>query len=216
MYQLVIGNKNYSSWSLRPWLAMRVAHIDFEEVNVPLYTELGKAEIRNLSAAGKVPILIANDQTIWDTLAIVEYLSEQHPEKALWPLANDCRAIARSVVCEMHASFFEIRNQLPMNCRVTTTFNSISDELQKDIDRVLQIWQDCRDQYGNQGDFLFGNFSIADAFYAPVVLRFNTYNIPVNDNAQQYMQTILELPEIQEWIESSKQDPTIVDDYELG
>jgi glutathione S-transferase len=215
MYKLLIGNKNYSSWSLRPWLAMRVANIEFEEVNIPLYTPEGKAEIRKYSNAGKVPLLIANEQVIWDTLAIVEYLAEKHPEKALWPLASDCRAIARSVVCEMHSSFNEIRNQLPMNCRRMTRFENISADLQKDIDRVLQIWQECREQYGEQGDFLFGNFSIADAFYAPVVLRFNTYSIPVNDTTQSYIDTIIALPEIQEWIESSKQDPLIVEDYEI-
>ncbi len=214
MYQLVIGNKNYSSWSLRPWLLMKVAGLNFEEINIELYSKEAKKELFKYSGAGKVPALIADDMTIWDSLAIVEYLAEQHPEKALWPLANDSRAIARSVASEMHSSFMVIRNILPMNCRLLTTVNELPLDLQKDIDRICQIWRECRAHYGEQGKFLFGSFSIVDAFYAPIVLRFHSYGIPVGETEQTYMNEILSLPALQEWVDAAKQEETTVAAYD--
>ncbi len=214
MYKLVIGNKNYSSWSLRPWLLMKVAGLNFEEINVELYSEEGKKELFNYSGAGKVPVLIADDMTIWDSLAIVEYLAEQHPEKALWPLANDSRAIARSVTSEMHSSFMAVRSTLPMNCRLLKTVKNPPSDLQKDVDRICQIWRDCRNDYGEQGQFLFGSFSIVDAFYAPVVLRFHSYSIPVGEIEKAYINKVLSLPELQEWISTAKKEDTIVEAYE--
>lgn len=216
MYKLVIANKNYSSWSLRPWLLMRVTDIAFEEVNIELYKPEGKQALESYTDTGKVPVLIDNDMTIWDSLAIAEYLAEHHPEKALWPLASDSRAIARSVTNEMHSSFNAVRSALPMNCRLQTHYEKITPELQKDIDRLCTIWKRCREEYGEQGDFLFGKFSIADAFYAPVVVRLNGYNIQVSEVERQYMNSMLALPALQEWIEAAQQEETVVEAYEIS
>ncbi|MGH1440636.1 MAG: glutathione S-transferase family protein [Cellvibrionaceae bacterium] len=215
MYQLVIGNKNYSSWSLRPWILMKVAGIEFEEVKIELYSPEGKEQLKQYTDAAKVPVLIDNDMTIWDSLAIAEYLAEHHPEKALWPLASDGRAIARAATAEMHSSFNAIRNALPMNCRRKTDYENISPELQKDIDRVCTIWKECKTEYGEQGHFLFGDFSIVDAFYAPVVIRLNGYNIKVGESERQYMDNVLALPELKEWIDEAKGEETVVESYEI-
>lgn len=215
MYQLVIGNKNYSSWSLRPWLVMRAAKIDFEEINIALYSEAGKQQLLKYSQAGKVPLLLVDEMTIWDSLAIVEFLAERHPEKSLWPLASDSRAIARSVVSEMHSSFHGLRNSLPMNCKLQIKYDKINTDTQKDIDRIGQIWRYCRRQFGQQGEFLFGNFSIVDAFYAPVVLRFHSYGIELGDVERSYMLKMLEVPELEEWVVAAKREDTVVDAYEI-
>lgn len=215
MYQLVIGNKNYSSWSLRPWILMKVAGIEFKEVKIELYSPEGKKQLRQYTNAAKVPVLIDNDITIWDSLAIAEYLAEHHPEKALWPLASDSRAIARAVTAEMHSSFNAIRNALPMNCRRIVDYENISPELQKDINRVCTIWKECKTEYGEQGDFLFGDFSIADAFYAPIVIRLNGYSIKVGEVERQYMDNVLALPELKEWINEAKGEETVVESYEI-
>jgi len=216
MYKLVIGNKNYSSWSLRPWLLMKIADIEFEEINIELFKPEGKQQLLHYTDAGKVPVLIDNEMPIWDSLAIAEYLAEHHPEKVLWPLASDSRAIARAVTAEMHSSFNAIRGTLPMNCRRSTHYDNISPELQKDIDRICTIWKQCKKEYGEQGDFLFGQFSIADAFYAPVVIRLNGYNIKVGDVERRYMDNVLALPALQEWIETAKQEKTVVEAYEIA
>ena len=217
MYQLVIGNKVYSSWSLRPWVLMKTLGIDFEEINIPLYTAAGKKQLLQYHEAGKVPLLINShtQQTVWDSMAIFETLFEAHPDKNLWPSEPLLRNHARCIANEMHSSFNEIRNQLPMNCRADKTFAPINEPLQEVIDRVTSIWQQCREQYAHKGEFLFGSFSIADAMFAPVVLRFNSYHIPVNDSSKAYMQTILNLPAIQDWITTGKNDPTRVESYEI-
>ncbi len=220
MYQLIIGNKNYSSWSLRPWLTMKVAGIEFEEISIELHSENGKQEILQYSPAGKVPILIADDLSIWDSMAIVEHLAERHPEKALWPFARDSRSIARAVTCEMHSSFTELRNTIPMNCRKLDSRKegkpvNISHTLQKDIDRISQIWKNCREEYGEQGDFLFGQFSIADAFYAPVAIRLHSQGIPMGEVEQNYIDHILSLPAMKEWIEKGQQETTIIEANEV-
>ena len=215
MYQLVIGNKNYSSWSLRPWLLMKEMNIDFDEVQVALATDKTKELLKSYSGSAKVPVLIHDGITIWDSIAICEYLSEYHPSKALWPFASESRAIARSVTAEMHSGFTTLRNDLPMNCRLSTVYQSISPELQADIDRISEIWQFCRHNFGEQGDFLFGNFSIADAMYAPVVLRFKSYGITVGKPERDYMDKMLSLPSLQTWINEGKQEIQIIDHYEL-
>lgn len=215
MYQLLIGNKNYSSWSLRPWILMKVAGIPFEEINIALYSPEGKEALKNYTDAGKVPVLIDNDMTIWDSLSIAEYLAEHHPEKQLWPLASDSRAIARSVSAEMHSSFFAVRSTLPMNCRRNMQYHVESDDLQVDIDRICHLWRRCREEYGERGEFLFGQFSIADAFYAPVVIRLNGYTIPVGDIERSYMDSILALDAMQEWIAAAKEEETVVEAYEI-
>lgn len=217
MYQLVIGNKVYSSWSLRPWVLMKTLGINFDEVNIPLYTAEGKAQLFQYHDAGKVPLLIDSEtkQTVWDSMAIFETLAENHPDKTLWPSDKLARTHARCIANEMHSSFNEVRNQLPMNCRADKIFSPINEPLQKDIDRVCNIWRKCREQFANKGEFLFGEFSIADAMFAPVVLRFNSYHIPVGNIEKAYMQTILNLPAIKEWMTAGQQDTTIVESYEI-
>lgn len=194
---------------------LKTAGIPFTELLIPIYTEAGKAQLHALSAADKVPLLITPEQTIWDSLAIAEYVAEQHPGKHLWPQDTQQRAMARSVSSEMHSSFPTLRNDLPMNCRLSGKYNNISRELQNDIARVCQIWRECRQVANQAGDFLFGPFSIADAFYAPVALRFNSYQVAVGDVEKQYMQAILALPGIQEWVASAKKDSLVVEDYEI-
>lgn len=217
MHQLIIGNKVYSSWSLRPWLLMKTLNIPFEEIQLALYTQQGKAKIRQYHEAGKVPLLIDSsiDQVIWDSMAIFEYLHECYPDKKLWPEEKQARATARCIANEMHASFNEIRQQLPMNCRADKVFSRINQALQDDIDRVCSIWRECRSTYATDGDFLLGQFSIADAMFAPVVCRFNSYHIPVGKIENTYMQTILNLSAMQQWISAGRADPTVVTDYEI-
>ena len=214
MYQLVIGNKNYSSWSLRPWLLMKIMGIPFKEIQVNIYEEKGKQDLRAYTTAAQVPVLLVNGIKIWDSMAIVEYLAEQHPERALWPLAMASRAVARSVANEMHSSFLHLRQHLPMNCRTQISDIKVDQKTQKDIDRICEIWQECRDCFGSRGNFLFGNFSIADTMFAPVVLRFKSYGIKLGEQQTEYVENILSLPQIQEWIAAAKQETTRVEAYE--
>jgi glutathione S-transferase len=198
MYKLVIGNKNYSSWSLRPWLLMKYQDIPFEEIKVPLYAETSKSLLLQYSPAGKVPVLQTEEHSIWDSLAICETIAEQHPDKHCWPQELSKRVMARSVTSEMHSSFMALRNTLPMNCRKKTVFTRISAELQNDVNRICTIWRECLAKH--DGPFLFGDFCIADAFYAPVVLRFTSYGINVGDIELKYMQKIQELDALKAWI----------------
>jgi glutathione S-transferase len=173
---LVIGNKNYSSWSLRAWLLLREAGIKFEERRVALDQPGTKAALEAMSAAGRVPVLLLDRETIWDSLAIAETLAERYPEKRLWPADAAARAHARSVSAEMHSGFSALRDQMPMNCRARRRRVPRTAELTADISRVIAIWSDCGRRYG--GGWLFGEFSVADVMYAPVVLRFRTYDVP--------------------------------------
>ncbi len=203
--KLVIGNKNYSSWSLRPWLLMRVKNIPFEEILISLYQADSKAQQLRHSPAGKVPVLIDGDRRIWDSLAIAEYLAEQFPQRARWPRDVAARALARSVSAEMHSGFASLRAQMPMNLRVSHPDKGRSPEVLADIARICTIWEDCRRLYGSDDDgaqsrpFLFGDFSIADAFYAPVVTRFITYAVPLSPVCGRYVQAIHALPALQDW-----------------
>ncbi|MCK9383076.1 MAG: glutathione S-transferase family protein [Nevskia sp.] len=197
--KLVIGNKNYSSWSLRPWLALKVAEIPFEEILIPLYQADSKARQLAFSPAGKVPILVDGAVTIWDSLAILEYVAEQYPDRGLWPRAIAARAHARSVSAEMHAGFAALRTAMPMNCRATLAGKGHTPEALADIARIAAIWGDCRARYGNDGPFLFGAFSNADAFYAPVVTRFLTYGVALPDVCRAYVNTVRALPAMREW-----------------
>ena len=196
--QLVIGNKNYSSWSLRPWLGMKVAGIKFDEVAHDLYAPNALAARLQFSPSGKVPVLIDGDLHIWDSLAIAEYLAERYPAAKLWPQEIVARAYARSVCAEMHAGFSALRTMCPMD--VTQRHSVVmNDALQADIDRVLAIWHDCRARFAGHGEFLFGHFSWVDAFFAPVVTRFVTYGISVPAPLDLYMNAVLALPSMQEW-----------------
>jgi len=215
MNQLVIGNKKYSSWSLRPWLLLKQLGIPFEEIKIPLYQQNSKSQLLKYSPSGKVPAFSAEELTVWDSMAICETLAELYPDKNCWPKDLKLRSIARAVSYEMHSGFFEIRNQLPMNCKTSKVFENIDLALQADIDRISEIWRECRNRYSETGDFLFGEFSIADAMFAPIVLRFNSYGIKVGEVERQYMDRILALPSIQLWITDGCNEKEILQQCEI-
>ena len=194
---LIIGNKNYSSWSMRPWLVLRQADIPFEEVRIPLYAT---ATLAQWSPSGLVPALHDGDIKVWDSLAIGEYLNERFPDKQLWPADAAARAVARSISAEMHAGFAALRQNMSMNIRARYPGMGRTPECLADIERILAIWTDCRAHFGSGGDFLFGRFSIADAMYAPVVLRFQTYGVALTGAAKAYADAVLALPAVQEWV----------------
>ena len=197
---LVIGNKNYSSWSLRPWLVMRQAGIPFEEVRIPLYRTDTLDKLRAWSPSGLVPLLRDGELKVWDSLAICEYLNERFPEHRLWPADPAARAVARSVSAEMHAGFTGLRGAMCVNIRARYPDKGRTPECLKDIERILALWADCRARFGAGGDFLFGRFGIADAMYAPVVLRFQTYGVGLEGVARDYADAILALPALRAWV----------------
>ena len=209
-YTLIIGNKNYSSWSLRPWFWMKHAGLEFKEKRISLSTEETAQHLASYFSNYKVPVLQDNDLIIWDSLAILEYLAEVHPEKHGWPDDKRARATARSISAEMHSSFTALRSELPMNCRKRFDNFNISPAVQKDIDRIKAIWESCRDRYGREGSWLFGDFCIADAMFAPVVLRFIGYGVPLDDRQWEYVQTVVQNPQIKDWIDSGKREKEII------
>jgi glutathione S-transferase len=212
---LVIGNKNYSSWSLRPWLVLRQAEIDFEEIRVSLYQPESKAALADLSPSGLVPVLYDGDLKVWDSLAICEYLHERFPERHLWPGGSDARAVARSVSAEMHSGFIALRGAMSMNLRGYYPDEGRTPGCLEDIARILAIWTGCRHTYGSGGDFLFGGFSIADAMFAPVVLRFQTYAVPLDGLARAYAEAIMALPSLQEWVEAGRNETEHVEMFDM-
>ena len=201
MLKLVIGNKNYSSWSMRPWLALRAHNIAFEEVFIPLYTvdTADKDRILSFSHAGKVPTLVDGEVTVWDSLAIIEYLAEKFPDAKLWPEDRAWRAHARSISAEMHSGFMPLRNECGMNLHRPVGALALSDDARANVARVQEIWADCFRRYGEQGPFLFGAFGGADAMFAPVVHRFRTYAIEVKGDARHYFEAMMALPAFQQW-----------------
>ena len=196
---LVIGTKRYSSWSLRPWLAARMAGVDFDEVLITLRQPDTKAEILKHSPSGKVPCLLHGSLAIWDSLAICEYLAELHP--TLWPESREARAIARAVSAEMHSGFPNLRNACSMDMCVTTPLAEIPPEVAAEVARIQALWNDCQARFGARagGPFLFGRFSIADAMFAPVVSRFTTFAIDLDAGARAYCDAVWSLPPMQEW-----------------
>ena len=211
---LVIGNKNYSSWSLRPWLALKQFGVQFDEIRIPLYTPETASKLQQYSPSKKVPVLLHNNQSIWDSLAICEYLAEEFPHLHWWPEDKINRALARSISAEMHSGFQNLRQNMPMNCRAKLPGKGLTPEVQKDIDRITSIWQEFRQKFAANGEMLFGKFTIADAMFAPVVLRFVTYDVQLDSISRKYAQTILELPAIQEWIQASKTETGVLLQYE--
>lgn len=211
---LIIGNRNYSSWSLRPWLLLRQAGIPFRERYLPIRSDAWVAQIHALSPSGKVPALHDGDIRVWDSLAICEYLAERFPEKQLWPAEVAARAAARSVSAEMHAGFQALRQNMFMNIRRRWPDRGRTPETLADIERITAIWNDCRSRYGQHGPFLFGRFSIADAMYAPVALRFQTYEVPVAGTAGDYARTLLALPAMQEWVAAAHAERDRLAHYE--
>lgn len=212
---LFIGNKNYSSWSLRPWLALKLARLPFEEVLIPLYQTTSKQDILRHSPTGKVPALKLDDGTvIFESLAICEWVAEQAPD--LWPTDSTARAVARAVSCEMHAGFVGLRSALPMNIRRAAPPRNLTPAAQEDINRVTALWRDCRKRFGAGGPFLFGAPSIADAMFAPVVTRFASYLVDVDEDSRAYMAAVFALPAMQEWVEAGKREPWIIEDSEAA
>jgi glutathione S-transferase len=213
--KLVIGNKNYSSWSMRPWLALRASNIPFEEIFIPLYTgQTDKDRLLSFSRSGKVPALIDGDITVWDSLAIIECLAERFPEAKLWPQDPAARAHARSISAEMHSGFMPLRNECGMNLHRPVRSIALSEDAHANIARVEEIWSDCRERYGKQGPFLFGAFTGADAMYAPVVHRFRTYDIKVGPVVQAYMETMMALPAFREWTEAGLAETLVIEKFE--
>lgn len=212
---LYIGNKNYSSWSLRSWLLLCEADIRFEERRIALDLADTRARIRAVSAAGCVPVLQLGDETIWDTLAIAETVAERWPDRRLWPEDSAARARARSVSAEMHSGFAALRDALPMNCRATGRKVALTDAVTRDIDRIVDIWADCQERH-DTGDWLFGDFSVADAMYAPVVLRFRTYGIDVPSRALRYPSRLLESKALQQWLIDAEAETEVIDGDEKG
>jgi glutathione S-transferase len=211
---LVIGNKNYSSWSMRPWLVMRQARIPFREVRIPLCQPDTESALAAWSPSGKVPALHHGETRVWDSLAICEYLADRFPEKALWPADPVARAAARSVSAEMHAGFAALRENLSMNIRARRLDKARTPETRADIARIEAIWNDCRGRFGDGGDMLFGRFSIADAMYAPVVLRFKTYGVALEGAAKAYAEALAELPMLQAWVAEAAVEAERIDQYE--
>ncbi len=213
--KLVIGNKNYSSWSMRPWLALRANEIAFEEIFIPLYTGAAdKQRILDVTRSGKVPALIDGGITVWDSLAIIEYIAERFPEKRLWPTAGAARAHARSISAEMHSGFAALRNECGMNLRRPVGAIDLSADARANIARVQDIWTECRERYGNSGPFLFGDFCAADAMFAPLVHRFRTYAIAVTPVVQRYMDTMMALPAFKEWTAAGLAEKLVIEKFE--
>ncbi|MFN6514751.1 MAG: glutathione S-transferase family protein [Nostoc sp. CreGUA01] len=212
---LVIGNKNYSSWSLRPWLAMKQFDLEFDEIRIPLYGSDSSSQTRQYSPSGKVPALLHDTLTVWDSLAICEYLAETFPTLQWWPQDKTARAFARSITAEMHSGFQNLRQNMPMNCRTKYPGKGLASGVQEDIDRITSIWQQSRQKFGNAGNFLFGNFTIADAFFAPVVLRFVAYDVQLDAISQDYVEAVLALKAMQEWINAAKSETEILPQYEF-
>jgi len=210
---LVIGNKNYSSWSMRPWVAAVAAGIPFTEVRILLDKPDTAANIARYSAAGRVPVLLAGEITIWDSLAICEYLAEQFPEKRMWPEDVAARALARSVVAEMHSGFPDLRSAMSMNIRARLPGRGRTPGAQADIGRICEIWEECLSRFGHH-HFLFGDFSIADAFYAPVVCRFHTYGVGLAPALQAYCERVLAHPAVARWVEEALQETERADQHE--
>jgi glutathione S-transferase len=210
---IYLGNKNYSSWSLRPWLALKKTGIPFEETVICLDQDDTAEKIRRHSPSGKVPCLVHEGRTIWESLAICEYLAERYPGAALWPADPEVRAHARCVANEMHAGFAKLRQNLPMDIRSDLAAKSRLDvpAVARDVRRVMAIWRECRDRYGRagahgHGPFLYGEFSIADAMYAPVVTRFVTYAVPLDETCEAYVDAVISWPAMAEWCEAARHE----------
>ena len=212
---IYLGNKNYSSWSLRPWLALKQTGAAFDEEVIPLSEAATRSTVLRFSPSGRVPALKHNELTVWDSLAICEYLAETFPAAKLWPDDKAARAVAWAVSAEMHSGFAALRDHLPMNMRSSFPNRGVTPEVQANINRITAIWRDCRKRFGAAGPFLFGGFTIADAMYAPVVSRFRTYKIELEAEAQAYADAVWALPALQEWLTAAKNEPMIIESAEF-
>ena len=218
-FTLVIGNKNYSSWSLRGWLMARAAGIEFDEVMIPLDLPDTAASIKKHSPSGKVPVLVHRGLAVWESLSIAEYLNDLKPEAILWPSSQAARAHARSISAEMHAGFGELRSNMPMNIRASYPGKGMTPAVRADIERITGLWRDCRKRFAGAAPkddgFLFGGFSAADAMYAPVVTRLRTYGVPLESDAEAYCTAILNHPAMKAWCDAAAHEPWLIDMYEM-
>lgn len=218
--KLIIGNKNYSSWSLRGWLAVKQSGLAFEELTVHIDGDDWQAMRREQGefqpSAGKVPVLWDGDTVVWDSLAILEYLADKVGRDRFWPKAEDARGMARAMVAEMHSSYLPLRRQCPMNIRKRVEGIDLSEECKRDIVRILQLWAEARARFGRGGPFLFGSFSAADIFYAPIVSRFLTYGIGVPGFAQAYMQAVWEHDWLQAWVAGAQEEEWTIAQFEVA
>ena len=212
---LIIGNKNYSSWSLRPWMALSMAGIPFRETVIPLDTPETARLIAEHTGAGRVPVLRHGRLAIWESLAIMEYIAELFPDKKLWPKPLAARAMARSVANEMHAGFSALRNACPMNIRRPKKPVQLNEAVLRDIRRIEEIWHSCRTKFGKNGKFLFGKFSIADAMFAPVASRLDTFAIEVSDESRAYVDAVINTAAFQAWREAALKETWIVPSDEV-
>lgn len=211
---LIIGNKNYSSWSLRAWLFLKHSGVEFSEVVVPLDTPETRERLERFGPSARVPVLHHGDLRVWDSLAICEYVAEL--KGTGWPAAPEARAVARSVCAEMHSSFTTLRSLWPMNARARNRHTVVTAALDADVERIDEIWNDCRVRFGIGGPWLFGDYSIADAMYAPVVLRFKTYGARISQTARWYMASVLEDDALQQWLQAAQHEPWTIATDEVG
>lgn len=214
---LAVANKAYSSWSLRGWLALKLTGAEFDEVVIPLRESGTRAAILRYSPSAKLPALVDGDVTVWESLAICEYLAEKYPHAPIWPEDASARAHARAIAAEMHGGLIPLRRALPMNLRRKLPCPPLDDATRGDINRVQAIWRDAKRRFGGimgKGPFLFGGFSGADAMYAPVATRFDTYGVALEDHAQAYVAAVMDYPPMREWIEAAKKEPWILPEFE--
>ena len=216
--KLIVGNKNYSSWSMRGWLAVKQSGLHFEELTVPIMGEDWDAMKREMGevqpSSGKVPILWDGDAVIWDSLAIMEYLADKVGRDRFWPKDEVARGMARAMVAEMHSSYLALRRECPMNVRGRVQLADLSDATKHDVVRILTLWAEARARFGQGGPFLFGTFGATDIFYAPIVSRFVTYGVAVPGFAQAYMQAVWEHDWLQEWITAAEAEEWVIEAYE--
>ena len=219
MFKLIIGNRAYSSWSMRGWLACKQSGEEFEELVVPMFDadwEKRREGDEFAPSMGKAPILWDGDIVVWDSLAIVEFLSDRYGSAFYWPEDEGARGMARSMAAEMHSGFANLRRELPMNVRKSFPPINLSDPVREEIDRILQLWAQARARFGGTGEFLFGEWTAADIMYAPVVTRFITYGLQVPSFAGIYMKAVLSQPHVAEWIDKAQDEPWVIDQYEVG
>ncbi|MFT4574740.1 glutathione S-transferase family protein [Marinomonas primoryensis] len=213
--KLIIGNKNYSSWSLRGWLALKAFDVPFEEIKLSLFSDEFYTELAKHSPVGKVPVLVDGDLSVWDSLAICEYINETYLDGKGWPVDKSKRAVARSVVADMHSGLFGIRTEMPMNCRARRHVE-LSDQAKKEVATLDALWTKLRAENAKNGDYLFGKFSLADAFFAPVMFRFKTYGIALSAAASEYQTTMLMHPAMQEWLDDAIAETDVYAAGEIG
>jgi len=217
LIKLIVGNRAYSSWSMRGWLAVKHSGEEFEELVVPMFDEEWEKRREGDEFApslGKVPILWDGDCVVWDSLAIVEFLADRHGKETYWPQDESACGMARSMAAEMHSGFSNLRRDLPMNVRKTFPYKPLSDEVRNEIERILQLWAQARARFAGTGPFLFGDWCATDMMYAPVVTRFITYSVPLPPFAELYMKAVLSHPHVIEWIDKAQDEPWVIEQYE--